>query len=1347
MSDGSPIGSSNGSRSSSSSKTRRRRRRRRRKQEPLQTQSQRRGGRPRRNRTRWKQHFEPILGQSAHEDDGEESGNLNGNCANDSGPGSASASGEDPRERKGLRGHHHRHHSYVDSSSSDTDSDSSSSSSSGGGGGHDEGSQQRRSHPTQRPTSSASVHSTSSRVSGRPSLTGPQARVHQRNREHIRRLEEQNRRKREAQELAKSVGTKLREERRRNFNLNFAGANQSLAVKRNMQVRESSSRHRRRVQQQQQKNNKQNRGRHKRGAQRNGRQHRNRGGSEGRAAGRGRSGNLRRSDNTSSASSSDSDDVLPPRSVPGLSKAKISQLSLDETKVRGPATDTSDAGYSTFAADQTLPKGGGSNPLDDSGTAAATSKSEEYSLDGFEESGRQGNRPASNPRGTHTDCKGSTPNDASNGSQDSDGSSSSSGSPHVFNLDAGADIDLDVALNVEGLDEMWGREGESSEEMDPAALSGVPGMSDAASRDQAPLLQLQTAKVSSPGVGHDRQVVPSAVATSSRDRGSKPTRWVAEDTSSESEAIVDLKPAERHRPSSRSSHSSHSVRAVPPTLDDERTLELASVTTLELGGSSVKPSRHMQSLDAPAFHSECEKPGENNRANTHDKTAQIREVLVRILHDMPFSKLEGLLKVLVSGRDEVGTSTLNKVLSSILPIGSLPMEAFEFVAGALDIDDTGIADSADLPVLRSGSDKSGLANETFEDHGDARLASTGGTGQPAAGDGKKLFSTLRIAANSKAQAAAAAAASTRSRRMDAHGRDSTREPARAPSRTASSATNASSAGRRGVISAHRRSKSNPRLGEILSSDDEIRHSQRAARAGQALHPKVGGGTDQGSGREGITPLMKLMQAIEPGGHAEATASDTTSSPSAAVTVAPPSKTPMANLAGNGPRPLRLRRTSGSDSRPTSTRHNHHHAPLHRASPAASGSGSSSAKSVARSSRSVLAAAAAASRNNTPKLPSGRTADRRRPENLRQQADTGCHGNETQQVHQDRKLARSHQFLFKSLKLKIARQAPIPMDAAQPFTHGDEIPTNESFEHTFGNSTGVEGLPSSVSGGRGFTQVVPDSDEDLLDSNAARNLSIVDTEGVGKTSHTHDAVAVDARSAVADLISNTSKLSSTSSNRPQTPELPAGCSLQFVLCSNWGDPYLVGLAAIELFDSRGDPLPRSMFSLSLESADGKALRSQRGPGNAVVHHHMSRSLSQSTVAEHPSANHHEQDEDDKDIPLGRLVDGCNFTCDPHHMWSTSHSFGSTAPSSSTKTPQDKALGRSASSPSKLLTALGGLPADSVVIVVRFNSPAPTALSLIRIWNFNTSRVASACGVCCESQISFLPGTFSHCRSKL
>lgn len=73
---------------------------------------------------------------------------------------------------------------------------------------------------------------------------GPQTRAHKRNREHIRKLQERNRRLREAAELAKSVGTRLKEKRRKNFNLNFAGANKSLASKRNQQVHNLVTEHR-----------------------------------------------------------------------------------------------------------------------------------------------------------------------------------------------------------------------------------------------------------------------------------------------------------------------------------------------------------------------------------------------------------------------------------------------------------------------------------------------------------------------------------------------------------------------------------------------------------------------------------------------------------------------------------------------------------------------------------------------------------------------------------------------------------------------------------------------------------------------------------------------------------------------------------------------------------------------------------------------------------------------------------------------------------------------------------------------------------------------------------------------
>eukprot|EP00003_Mantamonas_plastica_P023604 TRINITY_DN4276_c0_g3_i3.p1 TRINITY_DN4276_c0_g3~~TRINITY_DN4276_c0_g3_i3.p1 ORF type:complete len:1293 (-),score=428.89 TRINITY_DN4276_c0_g3_i3:1816-5694(-) len=127
---------------------------------------------------------------------------------------------------------------------------------------------------------------------------------------------------------------------------------------------------------------------------------------------------------------------------------------------------------------------------------------------------------------------------------------------------------------------------------------------------------------------------------------------------------------------------------------------------------------------------------------------------------------------------------------------------------------------------------------------------------------------------------------------------------------------------------------------------------------------------------------------------------------------------------------------------------------------------------------------------------------------------------------------------------------------------------------------------------------------------------------------------------------------------EIPILPTGQVLSFNIQANHGDPYFVGMSAIEIFNSAG-----SKVSLMM-------------PEHQIV-------------ANPADINVLEEYEDDPRVATN-LVNGTPYTCDAHHMWLAPFSKGH----------------------------------DHLIVI---NLDEPTCISLIRIWNYNKSRIHSYRGV--------------------
>ena len=977
-------------------------------------------------KSRWRRGFEPILGHNDGSDFDDSAGSGSASPQAFSHGYDTSDSGEDSTEHTGVTyGERHR------------------------------------------PTTSTSSASTGRQsINGRKrtaGASGPNARAMQRNLEHIRKLEEQNRRKREARELAKSVGTKLKEERRRNFNLNFAGANKALAVKRNQKVREASSRHRKRIQKQR-------------------RQRR----SSAKQRARGRHARVSKRDSARSDSSEDDANILREhiarRSTVGvnagaaqqMSQSQIS-LSLDATKVRGEQD-----GRSETASALTL------EPVDGAHLTQTASKTKEV--------------------GAGADADATYSEDFDEHDEADDSSSDDSGEGSVsFMLDFASELNLEDALNREELEALnLDHKGESSEEMD--VLTSMQSDEDSTNVKLG---------------GESQHPGPGSVEISIEKR---------QDTDAEP----------RH-----------------------------SVTADVIN-------------DSQDFSCEGDEQPQLNR---------LRTVMHNVVDGMDFESLTRLLNVLVCSKDDVGSGPMSTALRALLPIDTLPMEAFEFVTNAVDA--TSPKDvEGELMVKPSASESTSKgANQKTAVMRKAKI----------------LFSTLRIAAGGASRTAAAAAASARNKN-------------RAPKikqRLSASLNSAKSSNSGAATTSSHSSHDSPsiRLRRLLDS--------------------------QTSQTQDMNSLRQMMQSLQ----AEPSAIEAPGSGSGS---------------GSG-----SKRNSGGLATCLETQDDDN-APRQRPMQTPTNSGVADTKSKP----GAVAAAAAASAHQQHSSKRSKTPG---------------------------KAAAKPQFLFKSLKLKTSRQ---------PTTRNKVSGPQNMFEDSMSNSYSRSHSPNRLA--TEFSNINPDDDPAMLSMEPNNNLAV----RTGEHNSGGNAVVQPGDELPASQ--------SSGQKRALTPDLPAGTVLKIALCSNWGDPRLVGLTALELFDERGNLIKHDQFSMSLLTAEGvphPAAGVAQSQKHQIVHHHFSRSLSQSTLASTsgPMADDRTGASSDVEaIPLERLFDGGNFTCDPHRMWSTEHHFQSTtSPADDAETSKHHEPGCST------------LPRDAIIICITF--ARRVALSIVRVWNFNTSRVGSSCGV--------------------
>lgn len=109
-----------------------------------------------------------------------------------------------------------------------------------------------------------------------------------------------------------------------------------------------------------------------------------------------------------------------------------------------------------------------------------------------------------------------------------------------------------------------------------------------------------------------------------------------------------------------------------------------------------------------------------------------------------------------------------------------------------------------------------------------------------------------------------------------------------------------------------------------------------------------------------------------------------------------------------------------------------------------------------------------------------------------------------------------------------------------------------------------------------------------------------------------------------------------------------------------------------------------------------------------------------------------------IPLDILFDGHNFTCDPNFMWSTEHHFGcpdnvnQQIPSSLDASLQSSETSHSHSSSETTVDSSNNKKnsnsriADAKneqVITITIDFHTSINISMIRMWNFNASRVSA------------------------
>ena len=149
----------------------------------------------------------------------------------------------------------------------------------------------------------------------------------------------------------------------------------------------------------------------------------------------------------------------------------------------------------------------------------------------------------------------------------------------------------------------------------------------------------------------------------------------------------------------------------------------------------------------------------------------------------------------------------------------------------------------------------------------------------------------------------------------------------------------------------------------------------------------------------------------------------------------------------------------------------------------------------------------------------------------------------------------------------------------------------------------------------------------------------------------------------------------------TPVLPRGQTLRVEIFSTWGDRYYVGLNGIDIFDHAG-----------------KLLSMARGDRSTVA------KVTGNPMSINVLPEYHNDPRD-----VANLVDGMNFTRDDLHVWLA---------------PLDSVVRPGADAPD------GVSPHDAdpaLLASVTITFAQPTALSMVRMFNYNKSRTHCARGV--------------------
>jgi hypothetical protein len=179
-----------------------------------------------------------------------------------------------------------------------------------------------------------------------------------------------------------------------------------------------------------------------------------------------------------------------------------------------------------------------------------------------------------------------------------------------------------------------------------------------------------------------------------------------------------------------------------------------------------------------------------------------------------------------------------------------------------------------------------------------------------------------------------------------------------------------------------------------------------------------------------------------------------------------------------------------------------------------------------------------------------------------------------------------------------------------------------------------------------------------------------------------------------------------------PVLPIGKQLRMEILSTWGDKYYVGLNGIDIFDADG-------YVIEYEHAESKV--SDNGTrvraSGTIIENVIGNPSDINVLAEYENDPRH----------VTNLFDGVNFTRDDLHVW--------LAPQRDSQLPEETSNlphVRSTRDPKKrdkylnFITDSAGVEWPMVAsLTVQFSKE--TAVSMIRVWNYNKSRAHSLRGV--------------------